>query len=48
MDGGGVGKIFHFGELPVITQISAYHNVARPDSGANWQIRAQVQPMFPK
>ena len=46
--GGGVGKIFHFGKLPVNTQISAYYNVVRPDFGANWQIRAQVQLMFPK
>jgi len=45
--GGGVGKIFHFGKLPVNTQISAYYNVIRPDTGANWQIRAQVQFMFP-
>lgn len=46
--GGGVGKIFHFGKLPVNTQISAYYNVVRPDFGPNWQIRAQVQLMFPK
>jgi hypothetical protein len=46
--GGGAGKIFHFGKLPVNTQISAYYNVVRPDYGANWQIRAQVQLMFPK
>jgi hypothetical protein len=46
--GGGVGKIFHLGKLPVNTQISAYYNVAKPDYGANWQIRAQVQLMFPK
>jgi hypothetical protein len=46
--GGGVGKIFHLGKLPVNTQISAYYNVVRPDNGANWQIRAQVQLMFPK
>jgi hypothetical protein len=46
--GGGVGKIFHIGKLPVNTQISAYYNVVRPDFGANWQIRAQVQLMFPK
>jgi hypothetical protein len=46
--GGGVGKIFHLGKLPVNTQISAYYNVIRPDTGANWQIRAQVQFMFPK
>ncbi len=46
--GGGVGKIFHFGKLPVNTQISAYYNVVKPDFGPNWQLRAQVQFMFPK
>jgi hypothetical protein len=46
--GGGIGKIFHFGKLPVNTQLSAYYNVVRPDFAANWQIRAQVQLMFPK
>jgi len=46
--GGGVGKIFHFGKLPVNTQLSAYYNVVKPDFGADWQIRAQVQFMFPK
>jgi len=45
--GGGVGKIFHLGKLPVNTQISAYYNVIRPDTGANWQRRAQVLFMFP-
>jgi hypothetical protein len=46
--GGGVGKIFHFGELPVNSQIGAYYNVERPDNGAEWQLRIQVQLMFPK
>ncbi len=46
--GGGIGKIFHLGKLPVNTQLSAYYNVAAPDDAANWQIRAQVQLMFPK
>jgi hypothetical protein len=46
--GGGVGKIFHLGKLPVNTSIDAYYNVIRPDFQANWQIRAQVQLMFPK
>ena len=45
---GGVGKIFHIGRLPVNTQLSAYYNAVTPDDGANWQIRAQVQLMFPK
>jgi len=46
--GGGVGKIFHLGKLPVNTFIQAYYNVVRPDYQANWQIRAQAQFMFPK
>ena len=46
--GRGVGKIFHFGKLPVNTQLSAYYNVVKPDFGPNWQLRAQVQFMFPK
>lgn len=46
--GGGIGKIFHLGKLPVNAQLSAYYNVVKPDNGPNWQIRAQVQFMFPK
>jgi len=46
--GGGIGQIFHFGKLPVNAQISGYYNLVRPEFGANWQIRAQVQLMFPK
>jgi hypothetical protein len=46
--GGGVGKLFKIGKLPVNTQISGYYNVVRPDFSNNWQIRAQVQFMFPK
>jgi hypothetical protein len=44
----GVGKIFRLGKLPVNTQLGAYYNVVKPDNGANWQLRAQVQFMFPK
>ena len=46
--GGGIGKIFHIGRLPVNTTLQAYYNVVHPDNGANWQLRAQVQFMFPK
>ena len=46
--GGGVGKIFHLGKLPVNTQFGAYYNVVHPDDGANWQLRLQVQFLFPK
>jgi hypothetical protein len=46
--GGGVGKIFRLGKLPLNAQLAAYYNVVRPDDGANWQIRTQIQAMFPK
>jgi hypothetical protein len=46
--GGGVGKIFRFGKLPVNMQVAAYYNVASPQFGGNWQLRAQAQFMFPK
>ena len=48
MSGGGVGKIFHLGKLPVNTQLSAYYNFERPDNAANGQIRFEVQLMFAK
>ncbi len=46
--GGGVGKLFKIGPLPVNSQINMYYNVARPEYAPNWQIRLQVQLMFPK
>jgi hypothetical protein len=46
--GGGVGKIFHLGMLPVNAKLEAYYNVVRPDFAADWNIRLEVQFMFPK
>ncbi len=46
--GGGVGKIFRIGKQPINSSISAYYNVEKPDSGAEWQLRLQVQFLFPK
>lgn len=46
--GGGVGKIFHLGKLPVNTQIGAYYNVEKPEHASDWSLRLQVQFMFPK
>ena len=46
--GGGIGRIFHLGKLPVNTSLQGYYNVVQPDFGPNWQLRAQVQLMFPK
>ena len=57
--GGGVGKLFRLGELlplegqaiaklPINTQIGAYGNVVKPEFGPDWQLRFQVQFLFPK
>ena len=46
--GAGIGHIFHFGRLPVNGQIGGYYNVIRPDNGPTFQLRVQVQFMFPK
>jgi hypothetical protein len=46
--GGGVGKLFRVGKLPINAQIGAYGNVAKPEFGPDWQLRFQVQLLFPK
>ena len=46
--GGGVGKIQRFGKLPINFQLQAFYNVVTPDNGADWQLRFQVQFLFPK
>jgi hypothetical protein len=47
--GGGVGKIQRFGKLPLNIQLSAYYNLETPkEMGADWQLRFQVQFLFPK
>jgi hypothetical protein len=57
--GGGVGKLFRLGQilpleghpiakLPINTQLAAYGNIARPEYGPKWQLRFQVQFLFPK
>jgi hypothetical protein len=45
--GAGVGKIFKLGKQPVNASVQGYYNVVRPDNGPDWQIRAQVQLLFP-
>ena len=46
--GAGVGKIHRLGKLPVNAQLGAYYNVVTPDNGPEWQLRFQVQFLFPK
>ena len=46
--GVGAGKVFRLGKLPTNIQAGYYNYVIRPDSGPSWQLRAQVNFMFPK
>ena len=46
--GGGVGKIWRIGKLPVNTQVQAFYNVKTPEFGPNWQLRLQLQFLFPQ
>jgi hypothetical protein len=46
--GGGFGKVFHIGKQPVNGSTQAYYNVEKPEFGADWQLRVQLQFLFPK
>ena len=48
--GGGGGKLWRVGKvgLPVNTQLQAFYNAETPEYGPDWQLRAQVQFLFPK
>ena len=46
--GGGVGKLHRLGKLPVNVQLGAYYYVVSPDNGPDWQLRFQLQFLFPK
>jgi hypothetical protein len=44
----GIGQIMRFGNQPVNLQAAAYYNVERPSNAAEWQIRLQLQLLFPR
>ena len=46
--GGGFGKIFRIGKLPINGSAHAYYNVEKPTYGADWTLRLQLQFLFPK
>ena len=48
--GGGAGRLVRLGSVPVSLQLEAFYNVVRPrdDTTADWQLRLQVQFLFPK
>jgi len=47
--GMGIGKAMKMGKIPVIVQIHSYYNVEKPDDyGEDWQMRFQIQWLFPR
>jgi len=46
--GGGIGKVFKLGNQPININAQGYYNAVRPDTWGDWQMRVQVQLLFPK
>jgi len=46
--GPGIGQVTGLGAQPVNFQAAYYYNVERPDGVPKYQVRLQVQCMFPK
>jgi len=47
--GGGFGKGFKLGKVPVSATAQAYYNIVTPDvAGERWQMRLQAQIFFPR
>jgi hypothetical protein len=46
--GGGFGRVFNIGAQPVNMSLQAYDNVITPEGGPDWQLRFQVQLLFPQ
>jgi hypothetical protein len=45
--GGGIGKVLRIGSQPVNIQVQTFYNVERPAGVGEWNIRFQVQLLFP-
>ncbi|WP_276391251.1 hypothetical protein [Eudoraea chungangensis] len=46
--GGGGGKVFKIGKLPINANAQMYYNAVKPDGWGDWQMRLQLQFLFPK
>ena len=44
----GAGQITRWGHQPVNLQVAAYYNIEHPDQAPRWNLRAQVQFLFPR
>lgn len=46
--GGGIGKVFKLGKQPININAQGYYNAVKPEGWGAWQMRVQVQLLFPK
>ncbi len=46
--GGGVGRVFRIGRLPVNLGVQGYYNVEKPSFGPDWSLRVQFSLLFPR
>ena len=46
--GGGAGKVFKIGKLPINVNAHIYYNAVSPDGIGDWGTRFQLQLLFPK
>ncbi|MCA0932971.1 hypothetical protein LCM02_10955 [Lutimonas saemankumensis] len=46
--GGGIGKVFKLGKQPINVNAQGYYNAVKPDGWGDWQVRIQLQLLFPK
>jgi len=46
--GVGAGKLFKIGKLPINIQMGYYNFVIAPEYGPDWELRAQINFLFPK
>jgi len=46
--GGGAGKLFKIGSLPINARVEAYTNIEKPEGAPDWQVLFTFQMLFPK
>jgi hypothetical protein len=46
--GAGIGKVFKIGKQPINVNAQGYYNAVKPDGWGAWQMRIQLQFLFPK
>jgi hypothetical protein len=47
--GGGFGRVFRVGKLPLNASVQSFYNLEEPDNiGPEWSLRFQLQFLFPK